>query len=477
GVTALSRGELAHRVQVDARNEIGQLADHVNAMAARLEAARDRESRAVAEARAARDRLAFLAGASTQIGASLDYEATLRAVAHLVVPVLADGCLVDLADPDHATRPFAAAHVDPAREALLQALHAGSDEVHGPRPAVAAFHSGKPELVPDVTDVWMESVSQDARQLDLLRRLGLVSCMAVPLVARGRTVGVVTFLSSSRRYGSEDLQLATELAQRAAVAVDNARLFRAAQEAIRQAQGAIRSRDAFLARASHELRTPLTSALGNVRLLRKAVAGSLKEPPDALIAVAVRNLEQMAALIEDLLDASKLAAGQEHLALAPVDLGAVLASSADVVAAQAREKGVTLDIAPGASRPVLGDRLKLEQVFTNLLVNAVKFTPVGGRVQVSACVEGGAAVVRVRDTGEGIDADELERIFEPFYQARRVAADERPRRRRGAGLGLAICRQIVMLHGGRIWAESEGLGRGSVFVVRIPGVNAGERAA
>ncbi len=477
GVTALSQGDLAHRVRVNARNEIGQLADHVNAMAARLEAARDREGRAVAEARAVRDRLAFLAGASTQIGASLDYEATLRAVARLVVPLLADGCLVGLADAEHAARPFAVAHVDPAREALLAALHAGCDEFHGPHPAVAAFRTGAPELVVDVTDAWMEAASQDARQLELLRRLGLVSYMAVPLVARGRTLGVVSFLSSGRVYGPEDLQLATELAQRAAVAVDNARLFRAAQEAIRQAQGAVRSRDAFLARASHELRTPLTSALGNVRLLRKAVAGSLKEPPDTLIAVASRNLEQMAALIEDLLDASTLAAGREHLALGPVDLSAVLAASADVIAAQAREKEVTLDIALGKSGPIRGDRLKLEQVFTNLLANAVKFTPPGGQVQISTSVEGEAAVIRVRDTGEGIGLEELERIFEPFYQARTAAPEERSRRRRGAGLGLAICRQIVMLHGGRIWAESEGSGRGSVFVVQLPGTTTGERAA
>jgi signal transduction histidine kinase len=274
-----------------------------------------------------------------------------------------------------------------------------------------------------------------------------------------------------RRYGPADLALAEDLAQRAALAIDNARLFRAAQQAIREAQGAAQARDAFLARASHELRTPLTSALGTIRLLERAMAGRLNESPEELIGIAGRNLSAMLALINDLLDASKLALGHEPLVLQSLDLATVIRASVEIVGVQAREKSLSLGADAPAGLRVRGDRLKLEQVFVNLLSNAVKFTSTGGQVTVEAAVEADAVVVRVRDTGRGIAPEHLERIFEPFFQISdrgpKAAADRRSRPR-GTGLGLAISRQIVALHGGRVWAESEGLGKGATFVVRLP---------
>jgi PAS domain S-box-containing protein len=248
-----------------------------------------------------------------------------------------------------------------------------------------------------------------------------------------------------------------------------------------EAQAAIRTRDTFLARASHELRTPLTSALGTVRLLQRAQPGGLPDSPDGLLAVADRNLTAMAALINDLLDASKLTAGQETLTRERVDLAEVVGHSLQVVGPQAGEKGVGLRAAVPEGLALSADRLKLEQVLVNLLANAVKFTPAGGTVTVEAGREADGVAMRVRDTGEGIAPDQLERIFEPFYQAGGLGesriTDRRARRVRGTGLGLAICRQIVTLHGGRIWAESEGPGRGSTFVVVLPQVASGAVAA
>ncbi len=220
----------------------------------------------------------------------------------------------------------------------------------------------------------------------------------------------------------------------------------------------------FLARASHELRTPLTSALGTIRLLKRAIDGELPESPDALLAIANRNLRAMANLIDDLLDASKLESGRITLAREDLEIGPVVSASLEVVGAQARDKGVALRVAVPPELRLRADRLKLEQVLVNLLANAVKFTPAGGEIAVEAGTEAGSAVIRVRDTGEGIPREHLEAIFEPFFQA----GGRGGRRPRGTGLGLAICRQIVTLHGGTITAESDGPGRGSTFIVRLP---------
>jgi PAS domain S-box-containing protein len=442
-----------------------------------------REQAARAEAEAARRRAAFLAEASAILTASLDYEATLASVARLAVPAMADWCFVDLPEGDRATRRLALAFADPSKARLARELGEIRFQFDGPHPIARALRTGQPELVAEVTDAWYAAVAQDAEHRRRVRELGSKSNMFVPLVARGRTLGVMTFTitDSGRRYGEADLALAEEVARRAALAIDNARLFRDAQEAIRQAQAAVRTRDTFLARASHELRTPLTSALGTARLLRRARPGQLPESPEALLAVVDRSLTAMAALVEDLLDASKLASGQEALTRERVDLAEAVGHSLEVVGPQAREKGVAVRVDVPAGLALSADRLKLEQVLVNLLANAVKFTPPGGEVTVRGEEQGGDVVLRVRDTGEGVVPDQLERIFEPFYQAGGLGdsrATDRPGRRiRGTGLGLAICRQVVTLHGGRIWAESEGPGRGSTFVVRLPAAPAGSQAA
>lgn len=236
------------------------------------------------------------------------------------------------------------------------------------------------------------------------------------------------------------------------------------QAARAEAEAAVQAREAFLARASHELRTPLTSALGTIRLLGRAMTGQLREDPATLLEIAQRNLDAMLVLINGLLDASKLAAGQEPLHLEPVDLAAVARSSSEMVAADARDRGVLLETRVPEGLVVQADRFKLEQVLLNLLANALKHSQAGGSVVIDGAPEAGGTALRVRDRGEGIPREHLAAIFEPFFQVRTHAG----RRPRGTGLGLTICRQIVALHGGRIWAESEGPGTGSVFTVWVP---------
>jgi PAS domain S-box-containing protein len=270
--------------------------------------------------------------------------------------------------------------------------------------------------------------------------------------------------------------VARDITERRRAEQEREQLLAREQAARAEAERAARARDHFLARASHELRTPLTSALGTIRLVERALAGMLQESPEELIAIARRNISATLALINDLLDASKLSAQGEPLALEPVEVAAAAAAAFDLVATQAREKGVRVTSAVPEGLVVRAEAARLEQVLVNLLANAVKFTPAGGEVTVEAAGEGPDVVIRVRDTGEGIGAEHLERIFEPFFQAP-GAVPRSKAVRRGTGLGLAICRQIVTLHGGRIWAESDGPGRGSTFAIRLPADIADGRAA
>ncbi len=434
----------------------------------REQAARAEAEAVRAEAEAAGRRAAFLAEASTILASSLDYEATLAAVARLAVPAFADYCIIDLLEVDQSLRRVATVHRDPAKAELTHRLRLYPPDLNGPHPIAAALRTGQPQLLPELPDVRLAGLARTPEHLAILRQLASRSLLSVPLVARGRTLGVLTFVAaeSGRRYGPADQALAVDLARRAAVSIDNARLYQ-------EARAAVRLRDDFLARASHELRTPLTSALGTVRLLTRAMAGTFKARPEELVDIANRNLSAMLTLVNSLLEASTLASGREPLELEPVDLATLVRQSVEVVGPQAQEKLVALRVAVPARLIVPADPLKLKQVLVNLLANAVKFTLAGGEVAVEAEAKAGAVLLRVRDTGMGIAHEHLEVIFEPFIQAG-PPSRWRPH---GTGMGLAICRQIITLHGGRIWAESEGSGRGSTFTVRLPAAPAATRAA
>jgi signal transduction histidine kinase len=349
----------------------------------------------------------------------------------------------------------------------------------GPRAGSCGTATYRRETVV-VTDIAEDPLWERWRDVALAH--GLRACWSSPIFGNtGEVLGTfAVYYRTPRAPAERDTELVEVLIRLAAIAIERGRaeaeraqLFAREQAARAEAEAAARARDAFLARASHELRTPLTSALGTVRLLKRALAGVIQASPHELTDIANRNLDMMLDLLNNLLDASKLHAGVDDLTVQPVEAQAIIGRSLDVVSPQARERDVELRVEVPRDLRVPADPLKLEQVLVNLLANAVKFTPRGGRVTVEAASEAGAIVVRVRDTGEGIPREHLERIFEPFFQAGRHGR-QRPR---GTGLGLAICRQIVQLHGGRIWAESEGPGQGASFVIMLPGGRAGQRVA
>jgi len=422
----------------------------------RLAEERDRllvaEQAARADAEVAAERARFLAQASELLSSSLDRGATIDSLARLAVPAFADWCLVHLNEPV-AGRRLHAAGTDAEGMRVAEALErlAPALELHGLLPLIERIREGEPLLVPEVGTAWLEG-------LQLLQQLAPKSVMVVPLIARGRTVGTLSFIAthSDRRYGPADLALARDLAQRAAVAVDNARLYA-------EAEGANRAKDQFLATLSHELRTPLTAMLGWVLMLRSGrLTGD--EAAGALASIE-RNTRVQAQLINDLLDVSRIVAGKLTIEKRPVDLRVVIEHALDSVRRETdgRRHVVTCTIDPEAAW-VAGDAVRLEQILVNLVGNAAKFTPEGGHIDVRLDRHEGQARLRVTDTGQGIEPAMLPHIFESFRQGDSSST----RRHGGLGLGLAIVRRLVALHGGRVEASSAGRGHGAIFAVYLP---------
>jgi signal transduction histidine kinase len=293
------------------------------------------------------------------------------------------------------------------------------------------------------------------------------SYLAVPVVSRtGEVLGGLFFGHSQVGvFGPRDEHTVVAIAQQAAVAMDSARLFELAQQERAKAEDASRMKDDFLATISHELRTPLQSILGWTHMLRR---GALEGPAGQRALEAVeRNAKAQAALIEDILDVSRIIAGKLRIEVAPVSLAEVVSAALDTVrpAADAKQVRLTALVDPEAS-PVMGDEHRLQQVAWNLLSNAVKFSRPGGWVEVAVRSESDAVVVTVRDDGQGIPADFLPHVFDRFRQLDASIT----RKSAGLGLGLSIVKHVVELHGGSVLAESAGEGLGATFSVRIPSV-------
>jgi signal transduction histidine kinase/CheY-like chemotaxis protein len=447
-----------------------------------LAALRDERKQAELELKAAKEaaetaerRSAFLAEASEILSASLDYEATLASLARLAVPRIADDCVLFEVEERRVSRRIAVAHVNQEKEPLLERLseiHLSS-QASPPRILEEVVRSGRPRLDPGVSgESAAGPLAADLREIYGL--LGRRSSLILPLVARGQTLGVL-FLATSdsgRTFGPADLALGEELARRAAVAVDNARLFR-------EVRAANDAKDQFLATLSHELRTPLTPVLALVAGLQEDErARGLRRELD----VIRRNVELEARLIDDLLDLTRIARGKLELSFGPADARQVLMHALQTCARDLSSGRLMLSTVLAADdHGVLADGPRLTQVFWNLVRNAIKFTSAGGSVRVRSWNEAapkradgmGWLAVEVADTGIGIEPEVLPRIFDAFEQGQRSIT----RRFGGLGLGLAISKAILELHGGSLTAASEGHGRGSAFTVRLPLAAEAARAA
>ena len=411
-----------------------------------------------AERKAEEARQRFLAQATAELTAALDWEATLATLTPLLVPAWADACTVDVVDPSGEVRRVAVAGADPATQARVEELQRRFPVDPGVAGSRRALASGETLWWPEVPDSFL-SAARDAAHQAILTELAPRSMAVVPFLARGRAIGTLALLytDSGRRYQLADRPILEELARRAGLALDNARLYRVAQEASA-------TRDQFLTVAAHELKTPLTALLAGVQSLqRRLVQTGVLRPVDvrALQIVADQSW-RLNRLVTDLFDLSRLTSGHLHLERKVIDLGALTRRVVAELTPTLERHSVTLDGADGALW-VEGDEMRLEQVLHNLLQNAVKYSPAGGTIGVCLQAEGVYVWLRVRDRGLGIPAGALPHLFDPFYRAPNVAA----RSISGLGIGLYVTRQIVGLHGGEVMVESQE-GQGSTFTVRLP---------
>ncbi|WP_439621351.1 response regulator [Gemmata sp.] len=455
--TPIVPGILQAKVRVFA--DLYRMAQQVKRQAEeRVALAEERMKRAAAEE--ANHRLAFLADASKALSRSLDPDATAQALARVVVPTLADLAGLTVAgEPGQPWRTELAWVCPPETELRTRWLTATEGPFDALRDAVdRALSVGRPDH--------LDGLSIDFPALPGRPPEGtkIRSALVLPLVARGRALGVLTlaFLDPARRVGPADRATAQDLASRAAVALDNARLYQEVQLADRQ-------KNEFLSMLAHELRNPLAP-------IRNATVVLGRQPHDAdrvrwAHGVIDRQLTHLIRLVDDLLDVSRITLGKIRLAVEPVDLDAAVATAVEAARPLLDQFAHTLEVRPPAAPVrVHGDRARLTQVFTNLLNNAAKYTERGGRIWLTVGLEGRDAVVRVRDTGVGISAELLPTVFDLFTQASRSL----DRSQGGLGVGLTLVRRLVEMHGGTVLAHSEGLGRGSEFAVRIPALVGGD---
>ena len=414
----------------------------------------------------------FRARALALLSSSLDLDAALQGLADLAVPGLADWCCVHLVGSDGSIGLQAVAHSDPHKAAWVRQIDVRAPlDPQAPHGVAKVLRTGESKVYSRIPDSVLSTVVPDAELLELLRGEGSLSAMCVPLIARGRTLGAISLLcgDSLQGFGKADLAIIADLARDAAVAIDNARLYREAQQASR-------IKDEFLAMLSHELRTPLNAIFGWAQMLQQRKLSPEKTAVG--LETIERNARSQIQMIDGLLDVSRIVSGSVCLKPRPVDLARAIEAAVNSLLSEAEARGIELvSVCSPGMRPVSGDAARLQQVVWNLLSNAVKFTPPGGRVEIRLSEVSGQrglgnnaasavdfASIAVSDTGIGISKEFLPFVFDRFRQADSTST----RYYGGLGLGLAIVRHLVELHGGTVWAESPGEGLGATFGVRLP---------
>ena len=437
-----------------------------------------------------RTRFAFLAETSRSLASSLDFEITLATSAGLALPLFGTWCMVDIVEPDDTIRRVAVIHPDAGKQLMAREFYEtrppGADDPLG---APRVIRTGESDFVLAYDEV-LEDISEEEHR-SLLHELGARSFLMVPMQARGRTLGAITFVSNTRReYDDADLLLAEDLGRRCAMAVDNARLYAASQEALRAAQEAriaatltarraeellgeanlaryeeeqaSRAKTTFLGTMSHEFRTPLTAVQGFADLLADEAAGPLNERQGHQVERIRAASDHLLTLVDEILTFARRNAGRTTLRLREVNLAEVIRDAAAIVEplAAAKELELLLQI-PEGPIPFRTDPGKLRQIILNLAANAVKFTE-AGEVRLGLEVGDGSVRLQVGDTGIGIAPEHTEHVFTAFQQV-----DQSDSQVGGTGLGLAVTRQLAGMLGGEVTLESEP-GSGSVFTVQLP---------
>lgn len=410
----------------------------------------------VSERRRIEEMLRFLAEAGQLLSSSLDYQETLRHVAGLATRTLADYCIVDVVGETGEVQRIEAAHRDPARTPVARRFLKYPPRLDDERFGVpTVLRTGKALLVAEVTDRTYRALSQDEEHYRIHVELHPRSAIVVPLAVGGRVVGALTLARTEEGappYSERSLRTAEALASRAALAIENARLYRVAQEAARE-------REELVAIVGHDLRNPLNTIAMASSLL--ALDSIPEEKKLAQAAIIQRAVDQAGRLIRDLLDLTRIRAGALTIRPHPLDPAVLLEDALQLLHPLAEMHSVGLRVAPPRPLPrVAADRDRILQVFSNLVGNALKFTPEGGQVVLRAEPADGEVRLAVMDTGPGIAPQDLALVFDRFWQGSHTL-------HQGVGLGLSIAKGIVEAHRGRIWVESA-LGVGTQVWFALP---------
>jgi len=403
----------------------------------------------------------FLGEASRALAGTLNYHDSLATLARLAVPQIADYCLIHEVEENGHIKQVSATAAASEKESMLRELaQLNFPDPADPRSLLATvLRTGEPILFEALPPEMAASVKAEPRVLDILVALAPKSLIIVPLKARGHTIGAISLATSEsdRQYGEQELELAEELALRGGMAIDNARLHRTAEKASL-------AKNNFLAAMSHELRTPLSAIFGYAELLHDEIVGPVNAVQKEQLGRIRASGEHLLELVEEILTFARMESRQERVFAEDVGVAELVDSACVLMEPLVRKKGLRLDVrAPNAGARMQTDPSKLRQILCNLLGNAVKFTD-KGHIELAAWLDEGRTVFEVSDTGIGISRDDLDHVFDPFWQVEQSAT----RRVGGSGLGLSVARQLARLLGGDVSAESR-VGEGSRFVVWMPG--------
>ncbi len=399
----------------------------------------------------------FLENTISVLAQSSDFRTVVQSLAQLGATHLSDWCGLFTFENERTIRRLAFVRRGESSPPSLQVEALYPLDLRAATGPSFVFRTGEQQIVSNVSDeVWQSlGLRMDERVPENGVTPSIFVCM--PLIAHERTLGAAVFIASdSLHFLNGNMGMARGLANAAAVAIDNAKLYREAQEANRL-------KDEFVAMVSHELRTPLTPMLGCIHLLRTAQLSQANF--DRALDMIERNARAQVQIVEDLLDVSRIVAGKLHIVLKSVNPAPIVEASVETLRSSAEAKGVEIITKLDETQlPIEGDSHRIQQILGNLVSNAVKFTPSGGRIEISTRSDANQLVIQVTDTGIGIPADFLPHIFDRFRQVHDGSSNVRS----GLGLGLAIVRHLVELHGGTIEAASAGPGRGAVFTLRFP---------
>lgn len=410
--------------------------------------------RDITERRRAQENEQFLADASARLSASLGFEDVLQTVADCATPMLADASIVDVLDGPRFVRRIANGG-EPERDDVKAALTSGGELTWDSlSPAVDVMRRGRTEIVEQVDDAWLEAHEEDPNSLTRWQRLGVRSMLVVPLTVGERTFGALTLLALNGRppYVADTRLLAEKFASHASLALENARLYR-------EARRATESRDQVLGVVSHDLRNPISAISMCASALRDNWAENAER--ENLLTTIVQSTEWMNRLIQDLLDVASIEAGRLSLERHRESAASIVEKALRMFGVEAAARHIELTSEVADVPPLNVDASRIIQVLGNLLRNALKFTPDGGRITLRAAFRGGSVVFAVADTGPGIPLADQPRVFDRYWHSRRSA------NKRGTGLGLSIAKGIIEAHGGRIWLESVP-GHGSTFIFSLP---------